>query len=133
MSKNLQKCVAGAAGVLALSTGLLTGPAHAADPAAGQALFMQRCAMCHSAEETKKSIGGPSLFGLAGRVPASAPGFAYSAALKKQTAPWTADRLDTFLAAPNKLAPGTRMFTSIADPKQRQDVVAYLMTRKPAP
>lgn len=36
--------------------------------------------------------------------------------------------LNTFLTAPAKLVPGTRMFISIADPQQRADVIAYLKT-----
>ena len=74
---------------------------------------------------------GPSLTGVVGRKPGSLPGYAgYSPALRKVGSTWTPVRLDSFLIAPAKLVPGTRMAVSIPDPKDRADVVAFLETQK---
>ena len=86
--------------------------------------------MCHANVAGVRSGMGPNLAGLAGRPAASLPGFAYSSALKTSGLTWSPAALDKFLAAPSKLVPGTRMVISVADAKQRQDLVAYLATLK---
>jgi cytochrome c2 len=99
----------------------------ASDPAAGENLFLDRCAMCHVAEGGGQ---GPSLTGVYGRRAASKPGFAYSAALKASGLTWTGPELDRFLADPAKAVPGTAMPIRIADPKQRADLIAYLAAQR---
>jgi len=107
----------------------MSAPAQAQDAAAGAKLFQQRCQTCHSVTPGQKAMMAPNLAGLAGRKAASTP-FAYSDALKKSGLTWNADTLDKFLTGPFKLVPGTRMVMSVADAKQRADLVAYLSSLK---
>jgi cytochrome c len=92
------------------------------DPAAGESLFYDRCAMCHVADGGGQ---GPSLTGLYGRRAGSVPGFAYSAALKASGLTWTGPQLDRFLANPGMAVPGTAMPILVPDPKQRADLISY--------
>jgi cytochrome c2 len=123
--------------VLASAPGL----ANAADPwdggdaAAGQAIFTHGhsslpCAICHSNEAGKTKIG-PSLFGVVGRPSGSEPGYSYSDAMKAYNHPWTPQNLFTYLEAPMKVVPGTKMsFPGLPDPTDRKNVIAYLATLK---
>jgi cytochrome c2 len=105
-----------------------TTPAPSAgDAAAGQDLFLDRCAMCHVAEGGGQ---GPSLNGVYGRKAASAPGFAYSAALKASGVTWTGPELDRFLTNPSVAIPGTAMPITVPDAKQRANLIAYFATQK---
>jgi cytochrome c len=97
------------------------------DAAAGEELFLDRCAMCHVAEGGGQ---GPSLKGLYGRKAGSVPGFAYSAALKASGVIWTGPELDRFLANPIVAIPGTAMPITVPDPKQRADLIAYFAAQK---
>ncbi len=38
--------------------------------------------------------------------------------------------IDKWLQAPREMVPGTRMFFSLTDAKERADVIAYLATEK---
>jgi cytochrome c len=107
-----------------------TSAGHAAgDPAAGQKVFV-RCAACHStAPATNKS--GPSLAGVVGRKSGMEPGFNYSPALKSANVTWDAGTLDKFLQGPGNFVHGTRMFLSVPNADDRQNVIAYLGTLKP--
>jgi cytochrome c len=103
--------------------------AAAADAEAGKADF-KKCALCHTAEEGKNKIG-PSLFGVVGRKSGSLENYNYSEAMKKFDHTWDAETLDTYLADPRAVVPGTKMiFPGIKDEKERQDVIAYLETLK---
>lgn len=102
--------------------------ASAQDAAKGAALFKQRCSICHAVETGKKSTLGPNLLGVSGRKAGSEGGFVYSPAIKKAPIVWSRATLDTFLAAPTKLIPGTRMVIAVPAAPQRADVVAYLLT-----
>jgi cytochrome c len=93
------------------------------DPAAGEDLYLDRCVFCHVPEGGGQ---GPSLTGVYGRKAASAPGFAYSAALRASGLTWTAPELDRFLANPAAAVPGTAMPISVPDARQRADIIAYL-------
>ena len=86
------------------------GPS-AGDAAAGQDLFLDRCAMCHIAEGGGQ---GPSLQGVYGRKAASAPGFAYSAALKASGLDWTPANLSSFWRAARPSALRQRLNMSAA-------------------
>jgi cytochrome c2 len=117
----------GAAGVGA-ATAWAAGPEAATarlagDPAAGETLFQDRCAMCHVAEGGGQ---GPSLTGVYGRKAGSGPDFAYSAALKGSGLTWTASALDHFLADPGAAVPGTAMPIRITDAKARADLISYI-------
>ena len=99
----------------------------AGDAAAGQDLFLDRCAMCHVADGGGQ---GPSLKGVYGRKAASTPGFAYSAALKASGVTWTGPELDRFLTNPSVAIPGTAMPITVPDAKQRANLIAYLAAQK---
>ena len=98
------------------------GPA-AGDAAAGENLFLDRCAMCHVAEGGGQ---GPTLKGVYGRKAAAVPGFAYSAALEASGVTWTGPELDRFLTNPSVAIPGTAMPITVPDAQQRADLIAYL-------
>jgi cytochrome c len=98
----------------------------AGDPAAGKAVF-GRCAGCHATTPGTNRVG-PSLAGVVGRVSGSEPGFNYSQAMSRAKLTWDDAALDKFLTNPQSDVPGTRMLASVTDPKQRQDVIAYLHT-----
>lgn len=116
-------------GALLLSSALFAAPAMAQDATAGAALFRGRCVACHVVTPGQKGVIAPNLSGIAGRKAGSTT-YAYSAALKASGLKWDKPTLDSFLAAPMKKVPGTRMVIAIPDAKQRADVVAYLSTLK---
>jgi len=104
-------------------------PVGAADVDAGKADF-KKCALCHTTEAGKNKIG-PSLFGVVGRKAGSLDNFNYSEAMKKYDHTWDPETLETYLADPRAVVPGTKMiFPGIKDEKERQDVIAYLETLK---
>jgi cytochrome c len=70
---------------------------------------------------------GPNLRGVVGRELASAPGYAYSEALRARGGHWSAAELDAFLASPARRVPGTTMaFGGIADPAERAALIELL-------
>lgn len=97
--------------------------ASAADES--EALFRQRCQMCHSLDPARPVPLGPTLRGVVGRRAAATP-FAYSEALAKSRLVWNRASLTRFLAAPAMMVPGTRMPVAVPDPAQRAAIVAYL-------
>ncbi len=102
-------------------------PAAAADLDHGRQVF-QACAACHS--EKPDGIG-PSLKGVVGRPSASVADFRYSGPMQRAHLVWDAGNLRQFLANPQAKVPGTRMpFGGLADPRDIDDVVAYLATLK---
>lgn len=113
-----------------LAAALTSGTARAAPPAAnGEALFKMQCAACHATTAGKNGIG-PSLAGLSGRKAGSAPGFAYSPAMKKSNLKWDKTSLDRFLTDPRKTVPGTKMiYAGQKDSAKRSALVRYLLTR----
>jgi cytochrome c len=101
----------------------------AADVEAGKVAF-KKCALCHTTEPGKNKIG-PSLFGVVGRKAGSLDNFSYSEAMKNFDHTWDAETLDTYLADPRAVVPGTKMiFPGIKDKTEREDVIAYLETLK---
>ena len=105
----------------------LATPAFAqADPAQGQKLFQQRCAVCHSLTAAQKKPTGPHLEKLFGRKAGSVEDFTYSAGMKSASIVWDEKTLTDFLAAPAKLVPGTTMPVGAPQAADREDIVAYL-------
>jgi len=129
MTKLKQKKARTAIGAVLAGIGLTLGahpaPARAVvDAASGQALYQAKCGGCHSLDANRI---GPAHRGFVGRRIATAPGFAYSPAIKKLPGVWTAALLDKWLLGPQKLAPGSKMFLTIPDAGQRVDIIAYLV------
>jgi cytochrome c len=114
---------------LVASLTLGANPTLAADVEAGKVAF-KKCALCHTTEQGKNKIG-PSLFGVVGRKSASVDNFSYSEGMKNFDHTWDAETLDTYLADPRTVVPGTKMiFPGIKDKTERDDVIAYLETLK---
>jgi cytochrome c len=99
--------------------------APAGDPIRGQTRYEARCGGCHSAEMNRV---GPKHRGVFGRKAGAVGDYSYSTALKKSGLTWDAATLDKWLTGPPKLVPGTKMGISVADAKDRADIIAYLAT-----
>jgi cytochrome c len=109
--------------IIALLAGA-AGIAHAdGDAVAGKALYATRCASCHSIDFNGV---GPAHKNLIGRRAGTAPGYAYSDALKNSQVVWTEETLRRWLTDPEKFIPGQKMFISVPDAQERADIVAYL-------
>ncbi|HEV8027681.1 MAG TPA: cytochrome c family protein [Stellaceae bacterium] len=103
-------------------------PARAQD--AGETVFKRNCAICHTTEPGKNKIG-PSLAGVVGRKAGSIPDYSYSQANKSSGVTWDEATLDTYLTAPTKFVPGTKMvFAGLKNPDDRTAVIAWLKTQK---
>ena len=96
------------------------------DPAQGR-VYYQACSGCHSIDENDV---GPRHRGVVGRRAGTVPGYAYSAALKNAGIVWTPANLDLWLTNPQKLVPGAKMYFSVANPRQRADIIAYLAQQR---
>jgi cytochrome c len=111
---------------------LLAGPARAAEPAAGKALFDKTCANCHSVEVGVNKVG-PTLFDIVNRPIASVHGYDYSKKMLSMRKPWRRwdeKHLDTYLTHPRAVLHGVKMFFAVPEAKDRADVIAYLNTLK---
>jgi cytochrome c len=104
----------------------IAAPAWAARPgdvARGEQVYA-RCQACHALASDRV---GPHHCGLFGRLAGSVPGFAYSPAMKKSRIVWNEKTLDSFLAKPLAMVPGTAMtYDGVPDPQERADLIAYL-------
>ncbi len=120
---------------VAAAAALAASSAHAAgalggDPAKGAVIFKQQCGLCHSVDPGVENAA-PNLRGVVGRKAAGDARFGtYTPAIKGSKVVWTAASLDSFLGGPAKMIPGTAMPITLADPKQRHDVIAYLASVK---
>jgi cytochrome c len=116
-----------AAGGVLLLLSLASGSACAADAEHGKALFTP-CAACHS---DRPDALGPSLKGVFGRQSASLPDFRYSNPMKRANLVWDEDNLRAYISDPQAKVKGNRMpYSGMSDPKDVDDVVAYLRTLK---
>ena len=120
--------LAGLAGAMAAPLPAEEGPGSDAS-ANGKRIFMSRCQQCHTMVPGAGNSTGPNLAGVAGRGQASVEGFAYSEAFSKQRETvWSTDRLDQFLAAPQKTIPGTLMvFPGLRRTQERHDLILFLL------
>ncbi len=99
---------------------------------AGQAVFADQCAGCHSNQPGVDGFG-PSLAGVYGRMSGTAPLHVYSAAMKNAHVVWNAQNLNLFLQGPRKFVPGTAMpYAGLASAQARANVIAYLKSISPA-
>jgi cytochrome c len=101
----------------------------AAAPPSGQAVFEQRCSVCHSVQPAPGKMG-PPLAGVVGRKAGATAGYAYSSAMKAANITWTPETLDAFIKAPGKTVPGTKMLLGAPDAEQRAAVIQYLGSLK---
>jgi cytochrome c len=117
---------AGAARAAAIDPAM-GGPGNAAH---GEALFKQRCAICHQPDPGGKNGVGPALYGAYGRKAGQAPGFAYSDGLKASGMVWTPQRLNQWIQKPSSLVPGVKMVLApVSAPQDRADIIAFLASR----
>lgn len=95
------------------------------DAKAGKVVFIQ-CQACHSLKEGENRVG-PSLYSKIGKTAGQVPGYNYSVANKNSGIVWTEAALFSYLKAPQKAIPGTKMaFAGIPDPQKRADLIAFL-------
>lgn len=106
-----------------------------ADASKGSTIAHGVCAACHTLNKGGPTLVGPNLWNIVDRKQGAEPGFSYSDGFKaKMKGTWTYDTLNTWLRAPMKEVPGTRMaFAGISSEQQRADVVAYLRTLADTP
>lgn len=110
---------------LLAAVGLLLPAAASAQQADGERLFRQRCGTCHSLD-AGQNRAGPHLSGIIGRAAGSVEDARYSAAMRDSNIVWDNESLDTFLAAPRQMVPGTSMTVGIPNAEQRAAIIAYL-------
>jgi len=105
-------------------------PIDAAQLANGEKAFAQ-CKACHSIEKGKNDGVGPNLYGVYGSKAGShSTTFKYSAAMKASGLTWNDATLDSFLLAPMKAMPGTKMtYGGVKDDTRRAALVYYLKIR----
>lgn len=100
----------------------------AADPARGKRLSFT-CYTCHYVGKNLPHHTGPNLYGMFGRKAGTAPGYAYSEAIKKSGITWTPEELDRWLADPKGYLPGSKMvFIGVPNAQDRRDIIAYLQS-----
>jgi cytochrome c len=103
----------------------LAGPATAADPDHGKALY-QTCAACHT---ERPDALGPSLKGVVGRKSAALEDFRYSNPMKRANLVWDEANLRAYIQDPQAKVKGNRMpYGGLTDGKDVDDIVAYLKT-----
>jgi cytochrome c len=123
MSGSSWGVVAGAGLLFAFAASAALG----ADPDHGKQVF-EACAACHS---DKADALGPSLAGVIGRKAGSRDDFRYSNAMMRAGFNWDAGSLRQYLADPQAKVKGNRMpFSGLTDPKDIDDVIAYIGTMK---
>ena len=107
-----------------------------ADVAAGLQVST-KCASCHTFTPGGPNGTGPNNYGVVGRKPGSAPGFAYSSSMTEfggKHAAWTYDELYNFLANPTSYVAGTRMsFVGLKKPEDRVNLIAWLRQQSASP
>lgn len=103
-------------------------PAAAQDAEHGERLYEQRCSACHGLDADRT---GPHHRGVFGRRAGSVRGFSYSPALQRAKIIWNNETLDAWLSNPESLIPGQRMGYSVADAKDRADIIVFLQQLTP--
>lgn len=98
----------------------------------GRRAFEATCTPCHTFDkEAVPDIYGQTLnlYGIIGRKAASVPDFEYSEAMKATGRVWDVQAIDTFITAPKKFVPGTRMeLPGVSDANLRKAIVEFLGT-----
>jgi cytochrome c len=100
----------------------------AGDAEAGAAAF-KKCLACHKVGADARNGVGPALNGVVGRPAGTNPDYRYSPAIEDSGLVWDDATLTTYLRAPRKLVPGTKMsFPGLPKDQDIADVIAYLGT-----
>lgn len=111
-------------------------PAPVGNAAHGAEIFKGTCGVCHLAQPHPAVSDlamriGPNLWNVVGRKAGSTPHFRYSAAMIQSGIVWTPDKLRVYIHQPQTMIPNIRMsFQGLKNPKDADDVVAYLQTFK---
>lgn len=108
-----------------LAAGLLLPDTASAQQADGERLFRQRCGACHTMDSGQNRVG-PHLSGVVGRTAGNVEGARYSAAMRESGIVWDSRTLDTFLAAPRQMVPGTTMTVGVPNAQQRTAIIGFL-------
>ena len=104
--------------------------APSGDAAAGATAFNARCRACHGLAGIGTMIG-PDLRGVYGAKAGDSTDATHSAALKASGLTWTEANLDTWLAGPAKMVPGSTMILApMPPPDVRKNIIAYVATLK---
>ncbi|TCR61431.1 c-type cytochrome [Bosea sp. BK604] len=92
------------------------------------AQVFRACAACHTLTPADGNRAGPTLHGIFGRRIATAPGYAYSEALKGMDIVWSKETVARlFELGPNAYTPGTKMpEQTIGSAQDRQALVEWL-------
>ena len=98
-----------------------------ADDHPGARVF-RACQVCHAIQPESGQRAGPTLHGVMGRRIATAPGYAYSDALRQKDIVWSADTIaQLFEIGPAAMTPGAKMPEQrITDPADRKALVDWL-------
>jgi cytochrome c len=107
----------------------LPAPYNTADLDNGAAKFAL-CSSCHTLSEGGPVMTGPNLWHILGEKAGVREGYKFSDPMKAAGFTWDAAHLDTWITDPKVMIPGTKMtFAGMKDPKDRTDVIAYLMVQ----
>ena len=97
--------------------------AAAVGDAAHGAQVYRTCGICHALD---KNGAGPKHAGVFGRTAGTVPDYRYSPALQKSGIVWNDATLDKWLADPQAMVPGTKMFFNLDSAQDRADVIEFL-------
>jgi cytochrome c len=107
----------------------LPAPYNTADLDNGAAKFAL-CSSCHTLSEGGPVMTGPNLWHILGEKAGVRENYKFSDPMKAAGFTWDATHLDTWITDPKVMIPGTKMtFAGLKDPKDRTDVIAYLMVQ----
>lgn len=118
-----------------VTTALFAGSTEAqeaADPELGQVLFDNHCGICH-AVDLPHTVFGPHLVDVFGREAGSVRGYRYSYEMRTSDIVWDEETLDSLIANPQGLVPGTNMYyRGLPDAADRAHIIAYLKQQSQA-
>ena len=102
--------------------------AQTVDDGSRGAQVWRACAVCHTLSPDDGNRAGPTLHGVLGRRIATAPGYAYSEALKQLDIVWTAETISAlFELGPEAYTPGSRMPEQrVNTPEDRAALIEFL-------
>ena len=119
--------------IAALTAAALSSAAQPAfaegDAVRGKKLYQRSCIGCHGDKETATSVG-PPLVGLIGRRAGTVAGTPYGRSLYESGIVWDEASLRRYLASPSQEVHGTIMPIGVQDPRERDDLIAYLKSMK---